>query len=208
MEILSALRTPIGSFCGGLSTLQAHDLGALVIKEAVAKAGLAPDQVSEVIFGQVLTAGHGQNPVRQAAVNAGLPVSVPATMVNMLCGSGLRSVILGAQSIRMGDASVVVAGGQESMSQAHHSVHLRTGIKMGNGSMVDTMIADGLTDAFKNIHMGITGTYTILEFLWSRSSTKMKVIYLQRRMLPRNTQFLARNRMSLLRLLRPRPPFL
>ncbi|ODM95030.1 Acetyl-CoA acetyltransferase, cytosolic [Orchesella cincta] len=154
--ILSAVRTPVGSFCGSLSSMKAHDLGAICIKEAINRAGVAAEDVSEVIFGQVLTAGQGQNPARQAAVNAGLPYSVPATSINMLCGSGLRSVVLGAQAIKLGDSKIVVAGGQESMSQAQHSAYLRTGIKMGDGQLVDTMIVDGLTDAFHKYHMGIT----------------------------------------------------
>jgi len=154
--ILSAVRTPIGSFCGGLSSLPAHDLGSIVIKEALQRANVPPNEVSEVVFGQVLTSGHGQNPARQASIKAGLPNEVPAILVNMLCGSGLRSVAQGAQSIKAGDASIVVVGGQESMSQAHHSALLRNGIKMGNASFVDTMVSDGLTDAFHNYLMGIT----------------------------------------------------
>ncbi|CAL8114864.1 unnamed protein product [Orchesella dallaii] len=167
--ILSAVRTPVGSFCGSLSSMKAHDLGAICIKEAISRAGVVAEDVSEVIFGQVLTAGQGQNPARQAAVNAGLPYDVPATSINMLCGSGLRSVILGAQAIKLGDSKVVVAGGQESMSQAQHSAYLRTGIKMGDGQLVDTMIVDGLTDAFHKYHMGITAENVAEQHKVSRS---------------------------------------
>jgi len=166
--ILSAVRTPIGSFCGALSSVKAHDLGAVVIKEAISRAGIQPTDVSEVIFGHVLTSGQGQNPARQASIKAGLPHTVPATLVNMLCGSGLRTVALGAQSIRNGDADFVVTGGQESMSQAQHSVLLREGIKMGNGTLVDTMVLDGLTDAFHDYHMGITAENIAKQFNISR----------------------------------------
>ncbi|XP_018028193.1 acetyl-CoA acetyltransferase, cytosolic [Hyalella azteca] len=154
--ILSAVRTPIGSFNGSLSTVPAHKLGAAVMKEAISRAGVTPDSVSEVIMGQVLTAGCGQNPARQAAMDAGVPFPAPATCINMLCGSGLRSVVLGYQSLRCGDASVVVCGGQESMSQAPHALLLRSGVKMGNATMIDTMNHDGLTDAFLDYHMGVT----------------------------------------------------
>jgi len=154
--ILSAVRSPIGSFCGSLSSLKAHELGAAVIKESLVRAKVDASQVSEVIFGHVLTSGQGQNPARQAAVHAGISYAVPSTLVNMLCGSGLRSVVMGAQSIKVGDAEFVVAGGQESMSQAQHSIGLRNGVKMGDGTLTDTMISDGLTDAFHNYHMGIT----------------------------------------------------
>jgi len=154
--VLSAVRTPIGSFCGKLSTLQAHELGAISIKEAITRAGIEASDVTEVIFGQVLTSGQGQNPGRQASMKAGIPYTVPTTLVNMLCGSGLRSVVMGAQAIKSGDSEFVVVGGQESMSQAQHSIFMRNGVKMGNSSLCDTMITDGLTDAFNNIHMGIT----------------------------------------------------
>ncbi|KAH9500645.1 Acetyl-CoA acetyltransferase, cytosolic, partial [Bulinus truncatus] len=154
--ILSAARTPIGSFNGSLSAFTAHDLGSLAIKEALNRAGIKGDEVSEVILGQVLTGGQGQNPARQASVKAGIPYTVPACGVNMLCGSGLRSVVLAYQAIKSGDATVVVAGGQESMSKAPHCIHIRNGIKFGDTSLVDTMILDGLTDAFNNYHMGIT----------------------------------------------------
>uniref|UniRef100_A0A0P4VUW0 Acetyl-CoA acetyltransferase, cytosolic n=2 Tax=Scylla olivacea TaxID=85551 RepID=A0A0P4VUW0_SCYOL len=154
--ILSAVRTPIGTFNGSLSSMAAHELGAVVVREALARARVPPAEVSEVLLGQVLTAAQGQNPARQAAMGAGVPYTVPATSINMLCGSGLRSVVMGYQAIKMEDASVVVCGGQESMSCAPHSVHMRNGTKMGSASLVDTMMVDGLTDAFHNCHMGIT----------------------------------------------------
>ncbi|CAD6204853.1 GSCOCG00003014001-RA-CDS [Cotesia congregata] len=154
--IVSAVRTPIGSFCGGLSALKASDLGSIVIKESLARANLKPSDVSEVIMGQALPAGQGQNPARQASMKAGLPISVPAYLINMLCGSGLKSVTNGYVSIKAGESEVVVAGGQECMSQAPHAIHLRNGVKMGDTTMVDTMTFDGLTDAFTGIHMGDT----------------------------------------------------
>jgi len=154
--IASAARTPIGAFNGALSGLPAHDLGKVAVKEALARAGVNPAEVSEVILGQILSAGQGQNPARQASVNAGVPVEVPAWGVNQLCGSGLRAVALGYQAIVNGDSTIVVAGGQESMSQAPHCVHLRNGTKMGDTQLVDTMIKDGLWDAFNGYHMGNT----------------------------------------------------
>src|SRR5919205_1468583 len=154
--IVAAARTPVGSFNGAFATMPAHDLGAVAIKEALKRAGVEPGRVSEVILGQILTAAQGQNPARQASINSGLPVEVPAWGVNQLCGSGLRSVALGYQAILNGDSEIVVAGGQESMSQAPHCAHLRGGVKMGNFDMVDTMIKDGLWDAFNGYHMGNT----------------------------------------------------
>ncbi|MBL26246.1 MAG: acetyl-CoA C-acyltransferase [Rhodospirillaceae bacterium] len=154
--ITSATRTPVGAFNGALSTLPAHALGEVVIGEALKRSQVDPAQVSEVILGQILTAGQGQNPARQASIGAGLPVEVPAYGVNQLCGSGLRAVALGYQAIRNDDSAIVVAGGQESMSQAPHCAHLRNGIKMGDAAFVDTMIKDGLWDAFNGYHMGNT----------------------------------------------------
>ncbi|WP_029353624.1 acetyl-CoA C-acetyltransferase [Bosea sp. 117] len=154
--IVSAVRTPVGAFNGALSSLPAHELGKAAIKAALERAGVAPDEVSETIMGQVLTAGAGQNPARQASVAAGIPVESPAWVVNQLCGSGLRAVALGYQAILNGDSDIVVAGGQESMSQAPHCAHLRNGTKMGSLEMVDTMIKDGLWDAFNGYHMGTT----------------------------------------------------
>src|SRR5246500_1789488 len=154
--IVSAARTPVGSFNGVFATLPAHDLGAVAIKAALERAGVEGARVSEVIMGQILTAGQGQNPAREASIAAGIPVETPAWGVNQLCGSGLRSVALGYQAILNGDSDIVVAGGQESMSMAPHCAYLRNGVKMGNFDMVDTMIRDGLWDAFNGYHMGTT----------------------------------------------------
>src|SRR5262249_31423053 len=142
--IVSAARTPVGSFNGAFANLPAHDLGKVAIKAALERAGVEPDRVNEVIMGQILTAGQGQNPARQASIAAGIPVEAPAWGVNQLCGSGLRAVALGYQQILQGDCDIVVAGGQESMSMAPHCAHLRNGVKMGNYEMIDTMIKDGL----------------------------------------------------------------
>ncbi len=154
--ITGAARTPVGSFLGGLSTQEAHILGQIAITEALDRAGVAPEDVSEVILGQILTAAAGQNPARQAAVGAGIPVERTAYAINQLCGSGLRSVALASQAIQLGDSRIVVAGGQENMSLAPHCIHLRNGTKMGNAQMVDSMIKDGLWDAFNGYHMGNT----------------------------------------------------
>jgi acetyl-CoA C-acetyltransferase len=154
--IVSATRTPVGAFNGALASLPAHELGKTAIKAALDRAGVEPARVSEVIVGQILTAGEGQNPARQASIAAGVPVETPAWGVNQLCGSGLRSVALGYQAIVNGDSEIVVAGGQESMSMAPHCAHLRGGVKMGNFEMIDTMIKDGLWDAFNGYHMGNT----------------------------------------------------
>ena len=154
--IVSAARTPVGSFNGALSGLPAHELGRIVISGALERAGVAAADVSEVILGQVLQAGAGQGPARQAAIGAGIPVEAPAWSLNQLCGSGLRAIALGAQQIADGAAQVVVAGGQESMSQAPHAQQLRGGQKMGDLALVDTMIKDGLWDAFHGYHMGQT----------------------------------------------------
>jgi acetyl-CoA C-acetyltransferase len=154
--IVGAARTPVGSFNGVFSSLPAHDLGKIAIQAAIERAKVEPKQVSEVIIGQILTAGQGQNPARQASVNAGIPVEAPAWGINQLCGSGLRTVALGAQQIVEGNADVVVAGGQESMTLAPHFAYLRSGIKMGNLELVDTMLRDGLFDAFHGYHMGVT----------------------------------------------------
>jgi acetyl-CoA C-acetyltransferase len=154
--IASAARTPVGSFNGALASLPAHELGKIAIKAALDRAGLQPGDVNEVILGQVLTAGQGQNPARQASIAAGIPVDSPAWGVNQVCGSGLRAVALGMQQILTGASNVVVAGGQESMSQSQHAAYLRSGVKMGSLDLVDTMIKDGLWDAFNGYHMGIT----------------------------------------------------
>jgi acetyl-CoA C-acetyltransferase len=154
--IVSAARTPVGSFNGAFANLPAHELGKAAIHGALERAGVEGARVSEVIMGQILTAGQGQNPARQASIAAGIPVESPSWGVNMLCGSGLRAVALGYQAIMNGDSEIVVAGGQESMSMAPHAQHLRNGVKMGAFEMVDTMIKDGLWDAFNGYHMGNT----------------------------------------------------
>ncbi|MGD9743510.1 MAG: acetyl-CoA C-acetyltransferase [Dongiaceae bacterium] len=154
--IASAVRTPIGAFNGALSGLPASALGTIAIKAALERSGVGAAEVDEVVMGQILAAGAGQNPARQAAVEAGIPVEKTAYVINQLCGSGLRAVALGYQAIATGDSAIVVAGGQESMSQAPHCIHLRNGVKMGPGELVDTMIKDGLWDAFNGYHMGNT----------------------------------------------------
>src|SRR5471030_936128 len=154
--IVSAARTPVGSFNGAFANLPAHELGKAAITEALKRAGVEAPRVSEVIMGQILTAGEGQNPARQASIAAGIPVESPAWAVNQLCGSGLRTVALGYQAILNGDSDIVVAGGQESMSMAPHCQHLRSGVKMGDFQMIDTMIKDGLWDAFNGYNMGNT----------------------------------------------------
>ncbi|HKA75999.1 MAG TPA: acetyl-CoA C-acyltransferase, partial [Pseudolabrys sp.] len=154
--IVSATRTAVGAFNGAFANLPAHELGRTAIKAALEQAGVEGARVSEVILGQILTAGQGQNPARQASIAAAIPVETPAWGVNQLCGSGLRAVALGYQAILTGDSEIVVAGGQESMSMAPHCQHLRNGVKMGAFEMVDTMIKDGLWDAFNGYHMGTT----------------------------------------------------
>jgi acetyl-CoA C-acetyltransferase len=164
------VRTPIGAFNGALSTLSAAELGSPVIVEALRRAGVEPGEVSEVIMGQVLTAGCGQNPARQAAMAAGIPAERTAVTINQLCGSGVRSVAMGCQSIVCGDCDIVVAGGQESMSRAPHAAHLRTGRKMGSQEFVDTMLGDGLLDAFKGYHMGMTAENVAAKWEISREA--------------------------------------
>ncbi|MDK2770126.1 MAG: acetyl-CoA C-acetyltransferase [Sphingomonas sp.] len=154
--IIAAKRTPVGSFLGAFAATPAHELGRVAIEAALAQAGVAGEEVSEVILGQVLTAAQGQNPARQASMAAGVPKEVPAWGINQVCGSGLRAVALAAQAVQTGDATIVVAGGQESMSLAAHAQTLRAGAKMGDVALVDTMIKDGLTDVFNGYHMGIT----------------------------------------------------
>src|SRR5690349_8113840 len=166
--IVSAARTPVGAFNGALSSLPAHELGKVAIQEALKRAGVEGGRVSEVIMGQILTAGQGQNPARQASIAAGIPVESPAWGVNQLCGSGLRAVALGYQAIMNGDSDIVVAGGQESMSMAPHAAHLRNGQKMGNLEFVDTMIKDGLWDAFNGYHMGTTAENVAREWQITR----------------------------------------
>jgi acetyl-CoA C-acetyltransferase len=154
--IVGAVRTPVGAFNGALGTVPAHELGKVAIKAAMDRAGVEPSRVSEVILGQVLAAGEGMNPARQASIGAGIPIEVPAWGVNQVCGSGLRAVALGYQAIANGDSEIAVVGGQESMSLSPHCAHLRNGVKMGNFDMVDTMIKDGLWDIFNGYHMGNT----------------------------------------------------
>jgi len=166
--IVAAARTPVGSFNGAFASLPAHKLGEVALRAALARANLDPAEVSEVILGQVLTAAQGQNPARQASIAAGLPIGTAAWGINMVCGSGLRTVALGAQAIRNGDSRIVVAGGQESMSMSTHAAYLRAGQKMGDLSMIDTMIKDGLWDAFNGYHMGTTAENVAREFQITR----------------------------------------
>src|SRR5688500_1840103 len=167
--ITAAKRTPVGSFLGAFATVPGHELGRVAIEAALAQAKVAPEDVSEVILGQVLTAGQGQNPARQASMAAGVPKEVPAWGLNQVCGSGLRAVAVGAQSIMAGDAAIVVAGGQESMSLSSHAQNIRGGTKMGNLELVDTMIKDGLTDVFNGYHMGITAENLAEQYQITRS---------------------------------------
>jgi acetyl-CoA C-acetyltransferase len=168
--IVSATRTAIGKFGGALAKISAPDLGALVITEALKRAKLSAEQVDEVIFGQVLTAGSGQNPARQAAIKSGLPVAVPSMTINMVCGSGLRAVMLAAQAIANSDAEVVVAGGQENMSLAPHVLlGSREGFRMGDAKLIDSMIVDGLWDVYNRYHMGVTAENVAQEYGISRA---------------------------------------
>ena len=166
--IASAARTPVGSFNGAFANVPAHELGAAAITAALERAGVDPKEVDEVIMGQILAAGEGQNPARQAAMAAGCPQETTAWGLNQLCGSGLRTIAIGMQQIAMGDASIIVAGGHESMSMAPHCAHLRTGVKMGDFKMVDTMLRDGLTDAFYGYHMGNTAENVARQWQLSR----------------------------------------
>ncbi|WP_114389810.1 acetyl-CoA C-acetyltransferase [Notoacmeibacter marinus] len=168
--IASAARTPVGSFNGAFANVPAHELGATAIKAALERAGVDPNEVDEVILGQILTAGQGQNPARQAAMAAGCPQETTAWGLNQLCGSGLRTVAIGMQQIVMGDASIIVAGGQESMSMAPHAAHLRGGVKMGDLKMQDTMLKDGLMDAFYGYHMGNTAENVAEKWQLSRDT--------------------------------------
>ena len=167
--IASAARTPIGSFNGAFGAVPAHDLGKVAIKGALERANVKPEEVDEVIMGQILTGGQGQNPARQAAVNSGIPVEKTALGINQLCGSGLRAVAFGWQAIRNGDASIMVVGGQESMSQAPHAAYMRDGTKMGEFKMLDTMLKDGLWDAFHGYHMGNTAENVAQKFQITRA---------------------------------------
>ncbi len=162
--IVSAARTPVGSFLGSLGALPGHELGAHAIKAAIERAGIAASDVNEVILGQVLQGAQGQGPARQASVKAGVPYESPAWSINQICGSGLRAVALGAQQVALGESGIVVAGGQESMSMAVHAAYIRAGQKMGDLSLIDTMIKDGLWDAFNNYHMGQTAENIATKF--------------------------------------------
>ncbi len=166
--IASAARTPVGSFNGSFANVPAHDLGTTVIREVLQRSGVAPEEIDEVILGQVLTAGQGQNPARQASIAAGLPKETTAWGLNQVCGSGLRTIAIGMQQIATGDADIIIAGGQESMSLSPHCAHLRSGVKMGDYSLIDTMIRDGLWDAFNGYHMGITAENVAKEFQITR----------------------------------------
>ena len=167
--IVSAARTPVGSFNGAFATVSAHTLGTVALKAAMERAGIAPGDVQEVILGQVLTAAQGQNPARQAARHAGIPDSATAFGINQVCGSGLRAVALAAQQIRTGESHVVLAGGQESMSQSTHAGYLRAGVKMGELGLIDTMLKDGLWDAFQGYHMGTTAENVATQFQITRA---------------------------------------
>ena len=166
--IVSAKRSAIGSFCGSLSSVPAHEIGSQVIKDLIKKTAIDVTQIDEIILGQVLTAGQGQNPARQAAIMAGLPVEKTAVGINQVCGAGLRAVAMGMQQLSMEDANIIIAGGQESMSFSHHSSHMRNATKMGNTEFIDTMIKDGLWDAFHGYHMGITAENVADKFKISR----------------------------------------
>ncbi|XP_052441850.1 acetyl-CoA acetyltransferase, cytosolic [Carassius gibelio] len=179
--IVSAARTPIGSFNGALSSVALIDLGTLVIKDVLKRANVKPEEVSEVIMGHVLTAGHGQNPARQASVAAGIPYSVPAWSCQMVCGSGLKAVCLGAQSIMTKESTIVVAGGMESMSRAPHIVQMRSGVKMGDSTLQDSILTDGLTDAFHNYHMGVTAENVAKQWGVSRQAQDQFAVTSQNR---------------------------
>ncbi len=179
--IVAAKRTAIGSFLGGLASVSAPQLGKVVIRAVLDAAGVKPEQVDQVIMGNVLTAGVGQNPARQAAIAAGIPVSVPASTLNVVCGSGLRAVHLAAQSIATGEADIVVAGGQESMSQSAHIIQMRNGQKMGNAQLVDSMVYDGLTDVYNQYHMGMTAENIVEKLSISREDQDALALSSQQR---------------------------
>ncbi|WP_273778914.1 acetyl-CoA C-acetyltransferase [Acinetobacter sp. GSS19] len=179
--IVAAKRTAIGSFLGGLASVSAPQLGQVVIRAVLEDAGIKPEQVDQVIMGNVLTAGVGQNPARQAAIAAGIPVSVPASTLNVVCGSGLRAVHLAAQAIVSGEADIVVAGGQESMSQSAHIIQMRNGQKMGNAQLIDSMVYDGLTDVYNQYHMGITAENIVEKLSISREDQDALALASQQR---------------------------
>ena len=179
--ITAALRTPIGTYKGSLKGLSADKLGALAIKEAVYKSKLNPDDIGEVIMGHVLTSGLGQNPARQASIHAGIPVSKPAHIINQVCGSGLRSVISGYQSIKLGENKIIVAGGQENMSRAPHTIFYREDKKLNENKLVDTMVNDGLIDSFNNYHMGVTAENVAEKYQISRDEQDMFALNSQKK---------------------------
>lgn len=180
--IVSAVRTPVGSFCGALGQIPAAELGAVAVKEAIKRAGITPEQVDEVILGNVLQAGLGQNPARQASIKAGIPQEVPSWTLNKVCGSGLKTVVCAAQAIMTGDADIIVAGGMENMSLAPYVLQkARTGYRMGNDTLVDSMTNDGLTDAFNNYHMGITAENVAEQFNISREEQDRYAVTSQNR---------------------------
>ena len=166
--IVSAIRTPIGAYKGSLKNMRSDQLGSVVIKEVLKKSKFSKDEIDDIIMGQVLTAGAGQNPARQAAINAGIPISKPAHLINQVCGSGLRAVISGYQSIKLGESLNIISGGQENMSIAPHSIFLRDGKKITDDKLLDTMVNDGLIDAFNNYHMGATAENIAKKFNISR----------------------------------------
>ena len=168
--ITSAVRSPIGSYKGGLKDLKADQIGSECIKHAIKKSKIKPEDIDEIIMGQVLTSGQGQNPARQAAINANIPNSKPAHLVNQVCGSGLRSIISGYQQITLNDANIIISGGQENMSRSHHSIYYRIEKKLNKENLLDTMINDGLIDAFNNYHMGITAENVAKKFNVSREN--------------------------------------
>ncbi|XP_072437205.1 acetyl-CoA acetyltransferase, cytosolic isoform X3 [Chiloscyllium punctatum] len=174
--VVGAARTPIGSFNGSLSGLAAHQLASVVIKEVLKRANIKPEDVSEVILGQVLTSGQGQNPARQASVNSGIPYEVPAWSCQMICGSGLKAVCLATQAIITGSSNIVIAGGMESMSKAPHVALMRTGVKMGDVSLQDSILCDGLMDAFHGYHMGITGSFEVSADEFPRHGSSYEVM--------------------------------
>ena len=166
--ITSAVRTAIGTFKGSLKNKQGHELGSVVVKEAMKKSNLLPDEVDELIMGQVLTGASGQNPARQAAINADLPIEKTAYIINQVCGSGLRSVAAGYQAIKLGDSNIIISGGQESMSNALHAIKLNNGKKLEESNLIDMMIKDGLWDAFNGYHMGVTAENVATKWKISR----------------------------------------
>ena len=166
--IISAIRTPIGTYKGSLKKMRSDQLGSIVIKEILKQSKFSKDEIDEVILGQVLTAGAGQNPARQAAINAGIPITKPAYIVNQVCGSGLRAVISGYQSIKLGESMTIISGGQENMSIAPHSIFYRDDKKISENELLDTMVNDGLIDAFNNYHMGVTAENVAKKFNISR----------------------------------------